>query len=55
LLIKCNIYYVFETLKILFFRELPEIAKQFVIRILFVEQPVPQAVVASWGSQIYAK
>lgn len=37
------------------FRELPEIAKQFVIRMLFVEQPVPQAVVQSWGSQVHAK
>lgn len=35
--------------------ELPEIARQFVIRILFVEQPVPQAVIASWTSQVYAK
>lgn len=25
------------------------------IRILFVEQPIPQAVVASWGSQVYSK
>ena len=30
------------------FRELPTLAKHFVMRILFVEQPVPQAVVASW-------
>lgn len=37
------------------FSELPEIARQFVIRILFVEQPVPQAVIASWTSQVYAK
>uniref|UniRef100_A0A1Q3F3U2 General transcription factor IIH subunit 4 n=1 Tax=Culex tarsalis TaxID=7177 RepID=A0A1Q3F3U2_CULTA len=37
------------------YRELPEIARQFVIRILFVEQPIPHAVVSSWGSQIYAK
>lgn len=36
-------------------RELPEIARQFVIRILFVEQPVPQAVISSWSSQVYAK
>lgn len=34
---------------------IPDIAKQFVIRMLCVEQPVPQAVVASWGSQVYAK
>lgn len=38
-----------------FFRELPELARQYVIRILFVEQPVPQAVVASWGSQTFSK
>lgn len=37
------------------YRELPEIARQFVIRILFVEQPVPQAVIASWTSQVYSK
>ncbi|ALC44716.1 mrn [Drosophila busckii] len=37
------------------FRELPEIARQFVIRILFVDQPVPQAVVSSWGAQRIAK
>lgn len=41
--------------KLLFFRELPELGRQYVIRILFVEQPVPKAVVASWGSQLYAK
>jgi transcription initiation factor TFIIH subunit 4 len=34
---------------------LPAIAKQFVIRMLCIEQPVPQAVIQSWGSQIYAK
>ncbi|XP_058128708.1 general transcription factor IIH subunit 4 [Anopheles ziemanni] len=37
------------------YRELPEIARQFVIRILFVEQPIPQAVVSSWATQVYAK
>lgn len=37
------------------YRELPEIARQYVIRILFVEQPVPQAIITSWTSQIYAK
>ncbi|XP_066152269.1 general transcription factor IIH subunit 4 [Euwallacea fornicatus] len=37
------------------YRELPELARQYVIRILFVEQPVPQAVVASWGSQTFSK
>lgn len=38
-----------------FCRELPELARHFVIRLLFVEQPVPQAVVASWVSQTHAK
>uniref|UniRef100_A0A6M2DRY9 General transcription factor IIH subunit 4 n=1 Tax=Xenopsylla cheopis TaxID=163159 RepID=A0A6M2DRY9_XENCH len=37
------------------YRELPELARQYVIRILFVEQPVPQAVVASWGTQAHSK
>ncbi|XP_037940570.1 general transcription factor IIH subunit 4-like [Teleopsis dalmanni] len=37
------------------YQELSEIARQFVIRTLFVEQAVPQAVVASWGSQHFAK
>lgn len=37
------------------YRELPEIARQFVIRILFVEQAVPQAVIASWTSQLHSK
>lgn len=30
------------------FRELPALAKQFVLRLLYVEQPVPKAVVISW-------
>jgi transcription initiation factor TFIIH subunit 4 len=34
---------------------IPDIAKQFVIRMLCVDQAVPQAVVSSWGSQVYAK
>lgn len=37
------------------FRELHEIAKHYVLRILFVEQAVPQAVVSSWVSQAYSK
>lgn len=37
------------------YRELPELARHFVIRLLFVEQPVPQAVVTSWVSQAFAK
>ena len=30
------------------FRELPELAKHFVMRLLFIEQPIPQQVIASW-------
>lgn len=30
------------------FRELPLLAKHYVMRLLFVEQPIPQAVIASW-------
>jgi transcription initiation factor TFIIH subunit 4 len=30
------------------FRELPDLAKHYVMRLLFVEQPIPQSVVASW-------
>lgn len=38
-----------------FFRELPHEAKHFVIRLLFVEQPVPQAVISSWIPQAFVK
>ena len=47
--------YDYPTICLAVYRELPEIARQFVIRILFVEQPVPQAVIASWSSQVFAK
>lgn len=47
--------YDYPTICLAVYRELPEIARQFVIRILFVEQPVPQAVISSWSSQVYAK
>lgn len=30
------------------FRDLPELAKHFVMRLLFIEQPVAKAVVATW-------
>ena len=30
------------------FRELPPLAKQIVMRLIFVQQAVPQAVVSSW-------
>lgn len=47
--------YNFPSICLAVYRELPEIARQFVIRILFVEQPVPQAVITSWTSQLYSK
>lgn len=47
--------YNYPSICLAVYRELPEIARQFVIRILFVEQPVPQAVIASWTSQLYSK
>lgn len=37
------------------FRDLLEVAKHLVVRLLFVEQPVPQAVIASWIGQGYQK
>lgn len=30
------------------FRDLPELAKQFILRLLFVEQPIHQQMIASW-------
>ncbi|GBP25834.1 General transcription factor IIH subunit 4 [Eumeta japonica] len=47
--------YNYPTICLAVYRELPELARHFVIRLLFVEQPVPQAVVASWVSQAYSK
>ncbi|XP_052755713.1 general transcription factor IIH subunit 4 [Galleria mellonella] len=47
--------YNYPTICLAVYRELPELARHFVIRLLFVEQPVPQAVVTSWVSQTYAK
>lgn len=37
------------------FRELPTIAKHYVMRLLFVEQAVPQAVISSWLGQQHIK
>lgn len=37
------------------FRELPGLAKQFIMRLLHVQQPVPQAVVSSWVTHQFAK
>lgn len=31
-----------------FFRELPELAKYYVMRVLFVEQPITKAAATSW-------
>ncbi|XP_077291651.1 general transcription factor IIH subunit 4 marionette [Arctopsyche grandis] len=47
--------YGHPTICLAVYRDLPEMARHYVIRLLFVEQPVPQAVVASWGSQTYSK
>ncbi|XP_076308554.1 general transcription factor IIH subunit 4 marionette isoform X2 [Tachypleus tridentatus] len=33
------------------FRELPLLSRQYIMRLLFVEQPIPQAVISSWVSQ----
>ena len=32
------------------FRELPALAKQLIVRLLYIEQAIPQAVVSSWVS-----
>ena len=37
------------------FRELPTIARHYVMRLLFVERPVPQAVITSWCSKLHAE
>jgi len=37
------------------FRELPGLAKQFIMRLLHVQQAVPQAVVSSWVTHQYAQ
>lgn len=46
-----QLYNLFLTI----YSDLPELGRHYVIRLLFVEQPVPQAVVASWGTQQYSK
>ncbi|XP_041371329.1 general transcription factor IIH subunit 4-like [Gigantopelta aegis] len=33
------------------FRELPELARQYIMRILFIEQPVAQSVIAQWTTK----
>ncbi|KAK9507244.1 hypothetical protein O3M35_007148 [Rhynocoris fuscipes] len=47
--------YTYPVICLAVYRDLPSIAKHFVIRILYVEQPVPQAVIASWVAQGYSK
>lgn len=37
------------------FRVLPDIAQQFTLRILFIEQPVPQSVLSSWVPANYSR
>ena len=37
------------------FRELPGLAKQFIMRLLHVQQAVPQAVVSSWVTHQYSQ
>lgn len=40
--------FLFSDLYFYLFRELPGLAKQFIMRLLHVQQAVPQAVVSSW-------
>lgn len=48
--------YEFPAICLAVYRDcIPQISKQFVIRMLCVDQPVPHAVVNSWGSQDYLK
>ncbi|CAH8540986.1 unnamed protein product [Dicrocoelium dendriticum] len=35
------------------FRELPELAKHIVARLLFVEQPIPKSIVSGWAEKSY--
>ena len=37
----------------IFYRELPALAKQLIVRLLYIEQAIPQAVVTSWISHQY--
>lgn len=47
--------YTYPIICLAIYRDLPVVAKHYVIRILFVEQPVPQAVIGSWVTQNHAK
>ena len=48
-------YFVIVTTFFVLFRELPGLAKQFIMRLLHVQQAVPQAVVSSWVTHQYAQ
>lgn len=37
------------------YRELPSLAKNWVMRMLFLEQPLPQAAVALWVKKEFSK
>lgn len=47
--------YEYPSICMAVYRELPDYAQHYVIRILYVDQPVPQAVITSWGMQQYSK
>lgn len=47
--------YEYPSICLAVYRELSEYAKHYVIRILYVDQPVPQAVITSWGMQEYSR
>ena len=38
-----------------FFRELPELAKHYIMRLLFVDQPISQAVIGLWAAAKFVK
>ena len=35
------------------FRELPPLAKQLIVRLMYIEQAIPQAVVSSWVNHLH--
>lgn len=46
----CTIYNFY-----FYYRELPTLSKHYVTRLLFVEQPLPQAVIGSWLGQHFVR
>lgn len=51
----CMIYSTYDNISVynfilclIFYRELPSLAKNYVMRMLFLDQPLPQAAVALW-------